>query len=81
MTCLSMKEWTTQSFEGTRRSPYIENSSLEQVLIFGARIVLGARDTKPLNFQLLSAAIFLEQKNMMQDFWVLFNMCLFCAKD
>lgn len=41
------------------------NSS--EILIFGARIFLGARDIKPLNSQLLSAAIFLEHKNMMQD--------------
>lgn len=70
-----------ERFERTCRYPYIENSSHSyEVLGFGARIVLDAGDTKPLNFQLLPATIFPEQKNMMQNLWALFNMWLLCAE-
>lgn len=52
-----------------------------EVLVLGARFVLDTGDTKALNFQLLSATIVLEQRNMMQNLWALFNTWLFCAED
>lgn len=75
------KKWRDLKGHADIHIQRIHPTNSYDVLVFGAKIVLHAGDTKPLNFQLLPATIFLEQKNMMQNLWALFNMWLLCAED